>query len=529
MFWVLLTPAIAIGAQMQEARWLDPSRGVHFQSTPSSKPLQEEYIWTAEDVTAKRPDRSKYPWNATDRRVAAHFFRGYFSLSTVPQEATLYLAGPRWARVFVNGHLLSEFSTSIDQPINFRVFHLDVSAALRTGKNVVAVEVKRGRGVVSASTSVATQQVAYGEVLAAKVLPGRFGQDGGKPLLISNRDWRSTNEQPAEGWQSPSFDDSGWQHVESLGPIEANIDIRQWSVDAGMYGWPGYRGMSAWLRTLDLKPVRISHEYAGEGSFQNVSSLMDAAPAHDFAVELPVAASTDAESPTLLLDFGREIAGRIVFESDSAADSIVSVAYGESELEALATGITPEQRGGNYLGTNLVDIPANGVARGPKSAFRYVRVRFLRGAKSIAFRAIRAEAIVYPVSYVGSFESSDAELNRIWETAAYTVHLCMQDDIWDAPKRDRGRWAGDLDIEAQTILSAFGDTALIEDTLRRLGDETSAGSRLMALRAIPRSGLQRYPHFMNDPATEGLSQASMTSWCSFCKRWTQRSIHPQEL
>lgn len=475
MFCMLSLAAIGIAAQAQDVPPLDPSRGVHFQSIPPSPSLQEEYIWTAGDVTAKRPDRSKFPWNATDRRVAAHFFRGSFSLSSVPQNATLYLAGPRWARLFVNGKLLGEFSTSTDQPINFRVFHVEVSAALRMGMNVVAVEVERGRGVVSASTSPATQQLAYGEALVVKVLPGRFGQDSGKPLLISDRDWRSTSEQPTQGWQAVSFDDSRWQHAQSLGPIEANIDFRQWSADAGMDGWPGYHGMSPWLRTLDLKPVRISHEYTAGGTFQSVSSLTEKTPAHPFAVLLPAAASTDEESPALLLDFGREIAGRIVFESDSAADSVVSVAYGESELEALATGITPEQRGGNYLGTNLVGIPANGVGRAPKSAFRYVRIRFLRGGTSVSFKSIHAEAIVYPVSYVGSFESSDAELNRIWETAAYTAHLCMQDDIWDAPKRDRGRWAGDLDIEAQTILSAFGDTALIEDTLRRLGDETVGG------------------------------------------------------
>ncbi len=51
----------------------------------------------------------------------------------------------------------------------------------------------------------------------------------------------------------------------------------------------------------------------------------------------------------------------------------------------------------------------------------------------------------------------------------------MQDDIWDAPKRDRGRWAGDLDVEAPTILSAFGDTFLLEDTLRHLAENTAAG------------------------------------------------------
>ncbi len=120
----------------------------------------------------------------------------------------------------------------------------------------------------------------------------------------------------------------------------------------------------------------------------------------------------------------------------------VLVAYGESELEVLATGITPEQRGG-MIRTNLVDIPANGVARGPKVSIPLRADTVSAGREERCFKSIHAEAIVYPVSYVGSFESSDVQLNRIWETAAYTAHLCMQDDIWDAPKRDRGRWAGD--------------------------------------------------------------------------------------
>jgi len=59
-------------------------------------------------------------------------------------------------------------------------------------------------------------------------------------------------------------------------------------------------------------------------------------------------------------------------------------------------------------------------------------------------------------------------LNRIWETGAYTAHLCMQDGIWDAVKRDRGRWAGDLDVEGRVISTVFGEHALMEETLRTL-------------------------------------------------------------
>ena len=463
------------GATQSPPTPLDPSRGVTFSQREVHPALREEYIWTSGDVTALRPDRNKFPWNAVDRRTGPHYFRAHFSLSSIPQYGTIYLAGPRAAKVFLNGALIGQFSTNTDQPINFRVFHADVSTALRAGDNVLSIEAVRGRGVVSVSNSVSTQQLAYGEVLAVKILASPFGDESGKTLLISDKEWRSKADTAPDGWESNSFDDSTWPHVESLGPIESNIDFLQWSADAGMYGWPGYRGMSPWLRILDLNAARVSHVYSGRGRFANVASLTASTGSASFTVSIPSSAPTDAEAPSLLLDFGREIAGRIVFESSSASESLVSIAYGESELEALATGITSEQRGGNYLGTNLVYVPANGIARGPKSAFRYVRTRFLRGSASTQFRSIHAEAIVYPLKFDGSFESSDPELNRIWETAAYTAHLCMQDDIWDAPKRDRGRWAGDLDVEGRVILTAFGDTSLLEDTLRRIADDTSPG------------------------------------------------------
>ena len=56
----------------------------------------------------------------------------------------------------------------------------------------------------------------------------------------------------------------------------------------------------------------------------------------------------------------------------------------------------------------------------------------------------------------------------MWAIGAYTAHLCMQDDIWDAPKRDRGRWMGDLDVSGSTIEDAFGDGFLMDETLDRL-------------------------------------------------------------
>jgi alpha-L-rhamnosidase len=450
---------------------LDPARNLANAPAIPHTSLPEQYIWTANDVTAERPDHGKFPWNRPDLRVAPHLFRARFRVATLPAAATLYVAGPREAHVFLNGHRLDSFYLNPDAPIGFHVFHTTATAALKLGDNVLAIEAIRGRGVVSGASPLTTQQLAYGEVLAVKIVPARFGV-GAPALVLSDTHWRSiasSADNPARHWSEPGFDDSSWPAVGSLGPIESNVDFMQWSADAGMYGWPGYMGMSPALRTVSLLAASVSHVFTGRYRFANLASLTSEKPIAPFTVTNENGAqSSDADAPSLLLDFGREVAGRLLVESASSTDAALSIAYGESEIEALATGLTPGQQGGNYLGTNVLEVPANGVARGPKSGFRYVRIRFLHGAPVTAFKSIRAEGIYYPVAYAGSFDSSDPLLNRIWETGAYTAHLCMQDGIWDAPKRDRGRWAGDLDIEGRTISTVFGDRALMEETLRSL-------------------------------------------------------------
>lgn len=477
---LLLAASVTSGAQIAESQAmpLDPTRDLTPATQPTRASLTEQYIWTANDVTAERPDRSHYPWSRTQLRIEPHYFRVHFDVKALPAAATLYVAGPREAHVSLNGQLLADFYSDVDAPIGFHVFHVDAIKALRRGDNVLAIQAIRGRGVVAGVSPIATQQLAYGEVLVAKIVPAAFGVND-QPLVVSNGLWKSSAVS-ADRWYEPSFDDSNWQVVESLGPIESNVDFYQWSADAGMYGWPGYRGMSSSLRTYELGAAGVSHIFSGHSRFDNLEALTGHSTSGPFTVATPISSSeeTDADAPSLLLDFGREVAGRLLIESESPTPSILSVAYGESEISAMATGLTAGQQGGNYLGTNLIEVPANGIARGPKSGFRYVRIRFLRGAPVSAFRAIRLEGIYYPVEYKGSFESSDPVLNRIWETGAYTAHLCMQDGLWDAPKRDRGRWVGDIDVEGRVINTVFGNSEILEDTLRRLAQDTAPGQHV---------------------------------------------------
>jgi hypothetical protein len=401
---------------------LDPTRAIADPVLFSSfhQPLPEQYIWTKEGGA----------------RDAARAFRAQFHVEQVPGAATLYLAGPTDADITLNGTAIAHYAAPPETRFDMQVFVADVTRALHPGDNTLTIDTRGG------------------DKLVAKVLPAALGVDAA-PILMTDGHWQAAvhaaNETP-----------SAWGPAATRGGIESNIDFFQWNSDAGLYNWPGYAGASPFLAHSFRSAARVLAVYAGGGSFDCVTALTtdgDAPPGCAFTVHLDPKRPAGEYVPGITLDFGREVNGRVQIASSTDAAMTVSIAYGESLGE-----LNHEP----YLGVDPLHVTPQGTGVGPKSAFRYARIRFLAGPETLTFKAIRLEDIYYPVHYLGSFESSDALLNRIWETGVYTSHLCMQDDIWDAPKRDRGRWMGDTDVSGRVIDAVFGDHFLIEDTLTRL-------------------------------------------------------------
>jgi alpha-L-rhamnosidase len=431
---LILIPVFFAAAQSvpdtPPAGQLDPTRAIASPQLFSSfhQPLPEQYIWTHDQ-----------PHQSREQAEAPRWFRAHFRVDQVPTVATLYVAGPRNADAFINGQPAGHFAADPGSRLDVHVFYAEVHALLHPGDNVISLSAD------------------HGDHLVAKLVPATLGVVA-PATLITGPDWKATTQQ-ASGWESAGFDDSAWPAAEAQGGIESNIDFFQWNGDAGMYDWPGYEGASQFLAHTYLSAVKVVSAYAGEGSFRNVDALTQATddPQHEFSLEMQLDI-TGEYTPYVILDFGREVAGRVQIVSDSDAAALVSIAYGESMGE-----LTNQP----YLGDDAVLVNAHSSAVGPKSAFRYARIRFL-AAPHFKAKAIRLEDIYYPVHYLGSFESSDPLLNRIWETGVYTSHLCMQDDIWDAPKRDRGRWMGDTDVSGRVIDAVFADQFLVEDTLTRL-------------------------------------------------------------
>jgi len=402
--------------------YLDPTRGAGLQAPPANL-LSGQFIWTAGDAAALDPVLQARVRGQNDK-TAPHYFRAHFLIHTLPREATLYIAGPRSANVYLNGQLVLGDSEGSGTPKNLTVLSADAASSLRLGDNVVAIEAVRGHGSLHTGASPTINQITYGEVLAVKIVPRAKAVDA-KPVLVSDTSWRSTLT-PSEGWHEPSFNDAQWPLVQTLGVLGSKKDFLQWNADAGLYAWPGYAGIGSKLRVFSLAPASMKGFSGGE-----------------------------------TIDFGREISGRLRIASNADTPLDIAISYGESREES--------EKAKSYPGKRNIAVPPHATVFGPKSGFRYVSLSMPHETRDLV--RIDAQGITYPVRYLGRFVSSDPTINRIWETAAYTAHLCMQEGIWDGVKRDRGRWMGDLDVTGRTITSVFGERILMEETMTDIAGE----------------------------------------------------------
>jgi hypothetical protein len=143
----------------------------------------------------------------------------------------------------------------------------------------------------------------------------------------------------------------------------------------------------------------------------------------------------------------------------------ISVGTGESFEEATQSP---------WKGSHILHLTPGTASYTPYSAFRYAKLTFVKSDYSGPIRfKVDVDHKYYPVQYKGSFSCSDPLITQLWYTGAYTTHLCMQEDIWDAPKRDRARWIGDLHVSGEVIDDVFADKFLMEQTMQRLRDDAN--------------------------------------------------------
>jgi hypothetical protein len=203
-----------------------------------------------------------------------------------------------------------------------------------------------------------------------------------------------------------------------------------------------------------------------------------AAPASAGATQVVLVSAANLEvgnSITIGTGPGAQAATIVAF--DTAAKTVTLSAGLSADVPAgtaVATSpgapATDESRGLAGVGgpDTLQPAAAGRVSGGFHGGFRFILLTLSSpgsvslSAAGVDFQAYRATA----KDYRGWFLSSDAQLNRMWYSGAYTLQLDMKPAgvnglpdlrIFDGAKRDRSIWTGDLLVQGPTVLTTLGD------------------------------------------------------------------------
>jgi len=151
-------------------------------------------------------------------------------------------------------------------------------------------------------------------------------------------------------------------------------------------------------------------------------------------VKAQQAVKKEQSQGSILVDFGKETFGYPVLHHLSGKGQI-TLYYGESREEALSIDKCETLDRLDFNQSNGEDITLN-----HSRAFRYINIHY---SKDIYFSDVSMMYEYLPVTYRGAFSCSDETINKIWETAAYTLHLSCREFFLDGIKRDRWLWSGD--------------------------------------------------------------------------------------
>ncbi|WP_233545585.1 alpha-L-rhamnosidase C-terminal domain-containing protein [Parabacteroides sp. AM08-6] len=185
---------------------------------------------------------------------------------------------------------------------------------------------------------------------------------------------------------------------------------------------------------------------------------------------------TKANRPSILLDFGRELQGGLQLVTGMPADQKpvnIRVRFGESVSEAMCDIDGKNGASNDHAMRDFkMQLPWLGVSEVGNSGFRFVRIDLLDDDRELHLKEVRAIFNYRDIPYLGSFRCNDERLNTIWMTGAYTVHLNMQEYLWDGIKRDRLVWVGDLHPEVMTVNTVFGYNEVVPKSLDLIRDIT---------------------------------------------------------
>ncbi|KAJ7235505.1 bacterial alpha-L-rhamnosidase-domain-containing protein [Mycena rebaudengoi] len=379
----------------------------------------------------------------------APLLRKSFTIAQEVVYARLYYSVGGFASISLNGapasdYLLSPGFTKYNSQVQY--VGLDVSALLKQGENVLAVEL--GRSYYGISQEAIswwdwTQSPWHGEPALRSILSIGFA-DGTKSRIVSDSSWKFA-EGPTRlddiyggenydasyiipGYDKPGFDDASWHAVQvSRGPTGVLVNARQ----------PPTR------LTASLRPVSITEPVPG----------------------IFVAA------------FERVVAGWAKITATGPAKTLLTINFGEKlNPDGTVIYLDVAHNFVNNWQTDRFWLAGTGVPETfePKysyKGFQYIQIQGWPGSLPPTEDDIICQVVHDDFAPYGGFESSSELLNKLHQAVLYTLLNNVHSFPTDCPTFEKKGWSGDAMLGAEMYLANFDSSELLAKYVRDL-DET---------------------------------------------------------
>ena len=362
-------------------------------------------------------------WIASpDTSCRSPLFRKRFNLTSVPSRACAFICGLGYFELYLNGrrvgdHVLDPAQTDYETRALY-VGH-NVTDFLTAGENVVAVML--GNGFFNQDR--VWGGMSYG---LPRMIFQLHVEESDKPTIVSDASWLTTAGPVIEN------------NVYAGETYDARREIEKWSeVGCDESKWTAAKEVESPTKALEpqtMPPIRRTKT-------------------------LEPVKITKLPSGATIFDFGQNFAGWARLRvSGARAGAPIRLRTAESinadgTLDTASTGVfaTRVEQIDTY-------VPKGGgeetwEPRFTYHGFRYVEVSGLAGAATK--ETLQGIVVHTDLEPIGTFACSDPVLNRIYETAKWTLLSNVHGIPTDCPAREKCGWLGDAQITSEFALLNF--------------------------------------------------------------------------
>lgn len=385
-------------------------------------------------------------------------FRKTFTLEEAVETATACISAVDKYVLWVNGEMLVLDGSLKRGPTPYDSYYDTIEIPnLKQGENTIAMLVAfNGRSGDSSIVPVITDEEGDEYTQAGMI----FEMQVGSQVIKSDSTWKATRHTAYKnrvtgGANYPKYDQSSMLAERNVYYVASD--------NIGDYMATSYDD-SAWENAV---PVAKAGDLPFGDLYAAIIKPIKFYEITDFANASDYVGKTLTEDTVLVLELPGNIQFTTYFELDAPAGK---------RLTMYTDTYTDKDGLQNFKDTYDT---CEGSQRYENYPWRNGTKLYIEAPAGVTFTKLAYRKSEFNGELTGSFVSSDAQLDQLWEESRNTVSVCMRDTYMDCPERERGPYMGDASNQIDAALYCY-DTDGLEMTkktiLACLGWTTDSGA-----------------------------------------------------